>query len=201
MAGIESVLKIISAHRDVLPESQWLVEKGIIDDEHAPYNFELVKDWYRGGSESYILDFKVNSGIDTKHLLGKACIKMCAVEVVSEWHDRRSRIQRAGIEVPKLYSTNRADYIEEFIESDLRTAHIVAGSETRRKLEDGFINTYKNLNAIGFSIVSLHDVRSRGDDVVLIDFGSDLGGFTESQRSNESVEMKAEDDLRRILGN
>jgi hypothetical protein len=201
MAGLESVLKVISAHRGVVPESQWLVEKGITDDKYAPYNFELVKDWYRGGSESYILDFKVNSGIDTKHLLVKACIKMCAVEVVSEWHDRRSRIRRAGIEVPKLYSTNRADYIEEFIDLDLRTAHIVAGTETRRKLEDRFINTYKKLNAIGFSIVSLHDVRSRGDDVVLVDFGSDLGGFTESQRSNESVEMKAEDDLRRILGN
>lgn len=200
MANTESVKKEIDLHRGSVPERQWLAQVGLIESPEIPYQFELVRDWYLPGSESYVLDFKVNPAEGTrKRVLAKACIKMCPVQTVEEWHSRRQRVKLAGIEVPTLYSTHRADYIEEYIEMDLKTAYNSADTETRDKLESRFVETYQKLGQLGFRTVSLHDVRSRGDDIVLIDFGSDLGGYTEDRLVDEHLLEKAQMELKRIV--
>lgn len=196
----ESVNEEIDLHRGSVPERQWLTHVGLIDSPEIPYQFELVRDWHLPGSESYVLDFKINPQEGArKRVLAKACIKIYPVQTVEEWHSRRQRIMLAGIEVPTLYSTHRADYIEEYIEMDLKTAYNAADTETRSKLESRFVETYKKLGQLGFSAVSLHDVRSRGEDIVLIDFGSDLGGYSEDRPVDEHLLERAQMELKRIV--
>jgi hypothetical protein len=194
-----SIQKEIDLHRGDIPEVQWLTEIALIDTPSTPYSFGLIQDWHRPGSESYILDFEINTAEKDTRLIAKACIKMGPVQTVVEWHNRRQRVASAGIEVPKLYSTHRADYIEEYIPMELKAAYSIADAENRNKIENSFMDTYKKLVKLGFSVISLHDVRSRGDDVVLIDFGSDLGGFINSSTENKYTDKLAEAELGRIV--
>jgi len=81
----------------------------------------------------------------------------------------------------------------------LKIAYNTADTETRGKLESRFVETYQTLGQLGFGTVSLHDVRSRGEDIVLIDFGSDLGGYTEDRPVDEHLLDKAQMELKRIV--
>ena len=198
MTKINSARKELADHRGSISENQWLTDVGILDSPETPYTIDVISDWHMPGSESYVLDFAVNSQHDSKRLIAKACIKSCATETVREWHDRRARIKSAGIEVPKLYSTNRAVYIEEFIEMDLHTAFNYSNEEERDSLADRFIDTYLTLGRIGFNVISLHDARSRGDDIVLIDFGSDIGGYSEGSKDDATINEKAQRELDKI---
>lgn len=198
MSFTDSIKNELASHRGQVPENQWLAEKGIIETPDTPYSYNLMSDWHMPGSESYILDFEVLSRQRTERLIAKACIKSCATETVQEWHDRRQRIASAGIGVPKLYSTDRAVYIEEYIEMDMRAAHKCADPEVKSKLEDKFLDTYRKLGSLGFNVISLHDVRSHGDDIVLVDFGSDLGGYSDTPLDPKVTNEKALAELSKI---
>lgn len=54
------------------------------------------------------------------------------------------------------------------------------------------------MGRIGFNVISLHDARSRGNDIVLIDFGSDIGGYSENSKDNATINEKAQRELDRI---
>jgi hypothetical protein len=187
---LDPAVSEIARHREGLDEAQWLADTGILDSAVSDYAIETRNDWKRLGSETYILDFEVTSESIVKRLIAKACVKFCPSQTIAEWHDRRNVIEGAGIAVPKLYSTHGGVYIEEFIAYDLRAAYSQMDLKGKHQLHERFTETYVKLGELGFSPVSLHDARSRGSDVVLIDFGSDLGGQTRGRTSyNESNEL------------
>lgn len=198
MTKINPARKELADHRGDIPENQWLANVGILDSPETSYTIDVISDWHMPGSESYVLDFAVNSQHDSRRLIAKACIKSCATETVREWHDRRARIKSAGLEVPRLYSTSRAVYIEEFIEMDLHTALSHGNEEEQDLLAERFIDTYRTMGRIGFNVISLHDTRSRGDDIVLIDFGSDIGGYSDNPKDDATINEKAQRELDRI---
>lgn len=202
--SVDSIRAEIDLHRGATPEASWLVEKDIIDASSASsYEYELVSDWHIPGSESYIMDFRVNSLQRSERLIAKACIKMCASATVQEWVERRQAIEQANIAVPKLYSVMGPDILEEYIPQTLKQVYLESSDEKKEYLHHEFFATYRKLTELGFTPVSLHDVRSHGEDVVLVDFGSDLGGMRkiEEDTSNNGgvFDTKIKTDFQRII--
>ena len=112
--SVDSIRSEIDLHRGTVPEPTWLAEKKLIDlDSIDLYSLELIDDWHMPGSESFIMDFQINSLKRTERVIAKACIKMSASAVVQEWVSRRELVSSAGIEVPKLYSVAGPDVLEE----------------------------------------------------------------------------------------
>lgn len=183
---------VIEAHSSGVPENNWLSQTGLIPGPGSEYSIEVVKDWHRPGTESYIMQFDVKTGDLSTSALVKACIKLDPTSTVNDWIQRRDTLSQNGISVPVLYSVQRGEYIEEFVPYTIREAYKAGSDGERYAIEQGFIHTYKKLFEIGFNPISMHDIRSRGDDVVLIDFGSDLGSPDIAKSSSVSTEVAAD---------
>jgi hypothetical protein len=199
--AVDSIQAEIDLHRGTISEGAWLSSKGLIEAPSAPYEYELLNDWYMPGSESYILDFQISSLSKSKRVIAKACIKMFASETVREWTNRRLVIEQSGVAVPKLYSVAGPDYLEEHIPFTLKEVYQNTSDSQKNHLQREFFKTYQSIIELGFTPISLHDVRSRGEDVVLVDFGSDLGGTHHSNKEwgGSTIMTKIETDFQRII--
>lgn len=98
-----------------------------------------------------------------------------------------------GVRVISLLTRKRLGLIRALSRTTVR---IVSRSATYPICR--FIDTYRTMGRIGFNVISLHDARSRGNDIVLIDFGSDIGGYSENSKDNATINEKAQRELDRI---
>ncbi len=142
--------------------------------EKFPGPFSVINDWHRSGAETYSTDFL--AGHDESHLIAKACVKFAPLETMKEWLERREVIREAGLATPVLHTVEGAVLVEEFIPFTISEAYQNPQTmDTQEKLKDSLNSTVQSIYKLGFNALSLHDIRSRGTDVVMIDFGSDLG--------------------------
>ncbi len=185
-----------------------------------PSQIEVVNKWYRGGDENYVADFRLykNSDLDEYpiHLIAKACVStsfgMSLTERVDMWLERRQVLAASGVLFPKLYGrADGATLVEEFIPFTFGEAYGVAlqaykiavstsneqEQELRlgelRRLKEDYINTTHRIVAAGFLPLDLHlgDARSHGNDVVVIDVGSDLAENRQGELLPDYVEAEA----------
>jgi hypothetical protein len=160
----------------------------------------IINPWRQGGAETYITDFEVDRGQDIKeHLIAKACIKFGPREAMEEWLERRRIMQENGVIFPEISVIDGATIIEEFIPYTFGEAYKEAPEDQRAILRERYIDTYKRICGAGFTPASLHDVRSHGDDVVVIDVGEDIGGHMPIELCHLSVILKAESSLRDMI--
>lgn len=159
-------------------------------------SIQVVHEWHRGGAETYVTDFLLKQDGEQKHLIAKACIKFGPREAMDEWLDRRQIMQNNGVQFPELFAVDGATIVEEYIPFEFSFAYAQGNEATRSLLRERFIDTYKRISGAGFSPQSLHDVRSHGDDVVVIDVGEDIGGHISIDRCDLSVVVKAEQSFR-----
>lgn len=160
---------------------------------------KLLSEWSQRGSETFSCDFMLNDGDEIRHLIAKACIKYCPVETVDEWMARRSTLEQAGISVPKLFKRDGATIIEEFIPFSLEEAYRSGDSVQQDALESTFVSTYTSAARAGFWPLSLHDARSRGGDIVMIDMGEDIGGPHQVDLDAIEVHRLAQNAFARII--
>lgn len=160
----------------------------------------IINPWRQGGAETYITDFEVDRGQDIKeHLIAKACIKFGPRQAMEEWLERRRIMQENGVIFPEISVIDGATIIEEFIPYTFGEAYNRASADQRTQLRVRYIDTYKRICGAGFTPASLHDVRSHGDDVVVIDVGEDIGGHMPIELCHMSVILKAESSLRDMI--
>jgi hypothetical protein len=88
-----------------------------------------------------------------------------------------------------------ATLIEEFIPYNL--AEAVARQESRLALLPEVARTAATLAKAGFAPLGAHDWRSRGADVVLVDFGQDLGDARTQSGSEAGILSEVLDNLSR----
>ncbi len=160
---------------------------------------EICTPWHQGGSETYVTDFILNSNDNPpKHLIAKACIKMGARLAMAEWFKRRERLAENGITFPALYAKDEigATWLEEFVPFTYEQAYTIANDEERAKLKEQFTETYLRIEGAGFAPKAMHDLRSHGTDVVVIDVGEDLGGWSENVQCDLRAYANAERFLR-----
>lgn len=162
-------------------------------------SIEVINTWHQGGGESYVADFLLTKADVTRHLLAKACIKFGPREAMAEWLSRRSILQTCGVSTPELIVVDGATIVEEFIPHSLREAYAQADDENREMLKSTFIDTCQRIHSAGFRPKSLHDVRSRGSDVVVIDYGEDLGSANSNSTEQGFSQLDAEKHLRGLV--
>lgn len=142
-------------------------------------SIRTVKDWHRGGAETHLYFFDVESGTgDITHALLKACTPssfgLPIEEVLAQWLSRRTALANAGVSVPTLFYAGKGLIIEETIPFDLIST--LKASDKRGKFLFGLGHYAGTIQKLGFaSIAAFSDLRTRGGDVVAIDFGADLG--------------------------
>lgn len=163
-------------------------------------DMEIVTPWHQGGAETYVADFLLTKDGDIQHLIAKACIKFGPREAMNEWIQRRYKLEENGIIFPKLYLIDGATIVEEYIPYSFAEAFSNANGDEQSELKKAFVDTYKRIIGAGFSPMSLHDVRSRGLDAVIIDVGEDLGPAAQIDSCSLSVVVDAEKSFRKIIG-
>jgi hypothetical protein len=164
---------------------------------------QILNPWYQGGAETFVTDFLLRSGKDkTLHLIAKACIKMCARATMKEWFERREALGENGVSFPNVHATDYegATWVEEFIPYTFREAHKQADRAQQRSLEDQYAQMYLRIEGAGFKpLGALHDVRSHGTDVVMIDVGEDIGGKVDIQSCDIDAKTRARQSLAGVI--
>lgn len=141
-----------------------------------PNDITIIRPWFRGGNETYCTEFTQQTGGVFRHLMAKACVKLCPIESTAEWLGRRKIVEAIGVQVPELVAqVDRATILEEFIPFTLAQAFARADEDGKAQIHAALDDTAERILDAGFSPLSFHDVRSRGNDMVIIDFGHDLG--------------------------
>jgi len=151
------------------PNTKELLSIGDLDE------LEVIHDWQQLGSETFASEFIIRKRRETLHLIAKTCIKTCPTQVVDEWMERRRLLEGNDVKVPGLYLREGPTIVEEFIDYGFKEAYLLANNSLKKSLENEFIETYEKTMAAGFSNIFLHDARSRGKDIVLVDMGEDIG--------------------------
>lgn len=166
----------------------------------SPSDINILKDWTPSG-EVYSTEFTVNRDGKDEHLIAKACVKPLPTATVQEWIQRREEISGAGISVPELKNVSDATIIEEFIPYTFQEAYNLSDDSTKEKMKNLFFEAYQILISQGFLPTSLHDIRSRGSDLVIVDFGEDLGGkLGSAEMTVNDVTQAAKNQFDTIVG-
>lgn len=165
---------------------------------HTANDITIINDWHKPGAESYVTDFTLRQGDTKRHLIAKACVKMMPRETMAEWLTRRRALKDNGVSTPELFAVDGAMIIEEYIPFTFSEAY--KNDTVRSILRVAFTDMYKRTVGIGFLPISFHDIRSRGDDCVMVDVGEDLGGLRDITACSLDTISNAEQQLAVILG-
>lgn len=162
---------------------QALRSLGLVEPAQVSYVLkEGARGWYRGGAETYIYHFSVvGEGALEIHALLKACVAYAPAgnltDILRTWIERRELLTRHGVATPRLYGHGHGLVVEEFVPLDLRDVLGHAKAEERDSLVADLLWYAAVLARMGFAGSDcFSDLRSRGRDVVVVDFGEDLGG-------------------------
>lgn len=141
----------------------------------------VLNQWDDLGSETLVSDFMIYSDENKPiHLIAKKCIKNYPECTVNSWLRRRDVLSEHGVLFPNIYALDSARglWIEEFIPYSFEEAYIAATPYGQDSLESGLHQLYVRISNAGFNInvPGLHDLRSHGTDIVMIDTGMDIGG-------------------------
>lgn len=146
----------------------------------APVELEPTVEtpWVRSGAETYCCTFSVAADGDISRWILKACVSSAGslTDVVAEWVRRRHLLDIYGVNTPRLIGVNNATLLEEHVPYSWLKALEVAGGVCRRSLLAEAARTLGVVNQLGFpGLGVVSDLRSRGCDAVIVDFGQDLG--------------------------
>lgn len=157
----------------------------LLVEKWEAYDLKQVRQWQRGGSETFNYVFAVTRKLDTKVFLIKALVAptigINPERQLATWLTRRQALAVQGVKVPTLYAANDGALIEEFIPVDgcevLNAGMAAAG--TFQMLVAKLRAVVAAIDRGGFMPVSLiSNLRWDGTDFVWVDFGSDLGPRT-----------------------
>lgn len=196
-------IRHFSGHSCMEGQGAWLAANGMLRHDAAEFTITTEQPWVMPGSESYIMQFAVSDAHnDLQRFVAKACVKLPVIPSLNDWLSRRMLLREYGIAVPRLHAVNRGVLIEEHVAYNFKDAYEVADPDVQAALCRQFLQTYNQVWELGFRPISLHDVRSHGTDVVLIDFGSDLGApqLHRGGLNEHEVAVRALNEMHRALG-
>lgn len=154
---------------------------GFMPNMKSNFRFdETDSKWFRGGAETYIYHFRVIVNINNPiEAVIKACVAFAPDgnlnSVIEKWIERRKVLEQNGIAVPKLYAWGHGVIIEEFLPYEVNSL-LKASSTAKNNLLKQLALYAASISSLGFAPINpFHDLRSHGEDVVAIDFGTDLG--------------------------
>lgn len=151
---------------------------GLVEPGTADCAIVEEGEWIPGGAETYSLRFRVETGAGSEAYLLKSVVAFGGGGVGqtgNDWLARRTMLDRAGVRVPRLFAFRKATFLEEYVPRALREV-VQRDAGVADTVRAECIEVAGTIGALGFRPVSLFaDARSHGRDVVLVDFGADLG--------------------------
>jgi hypothetical protein len=165
-----------------------LAVAGIIESQDQFEGLSCISDWHRSGAETHLYIFDVLSNTNSRRIVLKACTPTAPTsrsidQILNEWIARRNLTASHGISVPKLYGRGKGILLEEYIPYTLQ--EVLSETNNMSAVVDA-ASLLGTLSRLGFEPIStLTDLRSRGTDAVLVDFGSDLGQPSSRRPSTE----------------
>jgi hypothetical protein len=135
--------------------------------------------WYRSGAETYIYRFRIRTGGIETPLVLKACVAFSPgrslENLLTGWIERRKLVCSRGVRAPVLYAWGQGVLLEEYIPFTIQDL-LTGEAEPSNSLLIGLAELAGVVASLGFVPIRLFDdLRSHGDDVVMVDFGEDLG--------------------------
>lgn len=165
---------------NTVTEAGALYALNMLPDPELPYQIRMDDNWIRGGAETYIFRFWISTAQhEEKGYIIKACVSLDfekGIEgVLNDWLSRRDLLDRNGVTVPKLFFSGQGLIIEEIIPWTLR-AYMQSHPDILNNLLPLMVDYVSILSNLGFLPVDgFSDLRTHGQDVVVVDFGQDLG--------------------------
>jgi hypothetical protein len=151
----------------------------LTEDIDVDFEIKPKQDWIRSGAETYLYQFDLQfSTGKIEQLVFKACVAWTPGKeldtILQSWVDRRQLLAAYGISTPRLFAHGAGTLLEEYIPHSLMDRLNSRGADC--KLLVDLAHLAGILVYLGFEpIEPFENLRSRGDDVVVIDFGEDLG--------------------------
>lgn len=176
------------------PVKEALHDWGLLNDQEAEFRLEEGReDWIRGGAETYIYRFAVlQEGAQRLDCILKACVAYSPgsdlESILEQWIERRQLLRESGVETPQLYAHGHGVIVEESIPFSLGERLHGGGKSAQESLAQQLSYLTGLLARHGFMpIQPFSDLRSRGTDVVVVDFGQDLGPPNVSKAPNKRL--------------
>jgi hypothetical protein len=157
-------------------------------------DFELIsapEGWYRSGAETYLYRFRVRKeGVETPLVL-KACVAYSPPTtleaILHNWMERRELLSSRGVLTPKLYAWGYGEVLEEDVLFDL-DGLLQKPDPPSDSLLLAMADVAGVIASLGFLPIGLFgDLRSHGEDVVVVDFGQDLGPPSVAKDDNPQI--------------
>lgn len=165
-----------------------LVKLGLLNSVEDQFKLDAGNSsWRRVGAETYVFEFDVAKADSSHRYVIKACVAYGhpSVEgILHSWIERRQLLESNGVSTPRLYGWGHGILLEEFIPYELP---IILAQKPVQSILQCLATTYGVVARLGFVPIELFaGLRSRGTDVVIIDFGEDLGpaGMTNTTSQN-----------------
>jgi len=160
---------------------------GLVPGNMLFSHISAERGWIRGGGETYALPFSVHMKGENKDgkyahelkLVFKACTPFPGpvplLKIFDSWIARRKLLEANGVSTPVLCGAFSALVLEEYLEHHL--SDVILQTNDRFSILNELGRSLGVIAKLSFnppgSIIC--DLRSRGNDVVFIDFGYDLG--------------------------
>jgi hypothetical protein len=152
---------------------------GICRDRCRDCQIDTVHDWRPDGAETYVYRFEVRHGdCEISALTLRACVALTGFDgvgtIAEQWAERRRLLARHGLKVPVTYWVEGGCIAEEHLAFTLAEAWRTCAAQ--RPFLAQHLGEFCGTPAVcRFHPVALTGLRSHGDDIVLVDAGSDLG--------------------------
>ena len=160
-------------------EREALFQLKLLPSVSSEYQVRTDADWERGGEETYIYRFLDSSreGQENGYII-KACVTLDlerGIEgTIQEWLSRRNLLMSNDMNVPHLVYAGQGLVIEELIPWSLLD-RMRSYPSTIPQILPLLVDYTATLSRLGFApIDGFTDLRTRGSDVVVVDFGEDL---------------------------
>lgn len=168
-------------------EAEALHALTIIPSPLTSYVLRSDSTWRRGGDETFIFRFWVSTKINQERgYIVKACVSLDIVRgigsIINEWLQRRKILNSQGVSVPLLFYAGQGMIIEEMVPWKLRD-YMADNRDEVLALLGPLVDYTACLSSLRFAPVDgFQDLMTHGSDVVVVDFGQDLGppGVTRS---------------------
>ena len=194
--GFSADLARLGGASTPLPDavSRALTTIGLLSASNQLVGFSDRTPWIRGGAETYIARFSLHVadsvGCSDVNLIAKAIVKWGAPpEVVAQdWQRREARLQAFGVPTAAILAVVSGVVVQPEIPLSLVEQVALSDPPRRQRIARRLAHVAAAIDLAGFAPVSLvPDLRLRHDDApVVVDFGEDLGGFTDGRRAGNA---------------
>jgi hypothetical protein len=165
---------------------------GLLDN--AARDFSVVSSpdgWVRSGAETYLYKFRVRADQRELSVVLKACVAFSPVitleAILAQWYERRRMLAACGVRTPKLYACDQGEVLEEEVPYELNDI-LTRPEGVPESILLGLAELAGVVANLGFLPIGLfNDLRSHGDDVVMVDFGQDLGPPHVAKDENRAI--------------